>query len=290
VQIREVQKKHRDYGYRRTHAELTNNVKGVLNHKRVHRVWREYGLQHPVRRRCKRGKKGQVPLQARYPNHVWTYDFMQDATQDGRMLRALTLVDEYTRRGFALELRRSFKARDVIAALQLAFAEHGAPVHLRSDNGPEFIAQALKDWLAQAGVKTHYIDPGSPWQNAFGESFNATVRREHLNKEVFANLAEAQVLSALWLRYYNTERRHTSLDNITPEQYYKQSRPLTLESKMGLPHPADPQGREKAAGAPVAPVLQPCVFGPATALGLLPSIALSSGRADNSLTPAMPPA
>jgi len=287
VQIRQVQQKHSDYGYRRALSELTNNVKGLLNHKRVHRVWREYGLQHPVRRRRKRGKKGRVPLQARFPNHVWTYDFMQD----GRKLRVLTLVDEYTRRGLALEMRRSFKSQDVIAALQAAFAEHGAPVHLRSDNGPEFIAQALKDWLAQAGVKTHYIDPGSPWQNAFGESFNATVRREHLNKEVFANLAEAQVLSALWLHYYNTERRHTSLGNITPEQYYGQARQLALESKTGLSHPADPQGvKNKSDGATVVQMPHPCVFGPATALGLLPSIALSSGRADNSLTPAMPPA
>jgi len=166
--INEARRKHTCYGYRRIHAHLVWGEKGALNHKRVHRVWREHGMQHPLRKgRKRRGEKGQVPLQAAYANHVWTYDFIEDATQDGRKLRFLTLTDEHTRRGLSLEVRRTFKAVDVLAALKAAFAQYGMPAFLRSDNGPEFIAKVVKTWLKKMGVRTHYIDPGSPWQNDY---------------------------------------------------------------------------------------------------------------------------
>ena len=222
--LSEVRKKHPCYGYRRSHAELTNGEKGVLNHKRTHRVWRNNAIQHPIRKkRRRRGERGQVPLQAVYANHVRTCDFLEDATQDGRKLRFLTLADEHNRRELSIDVRRSFKSTDVLDALQTAFAQYGMPAFLRSDNGSEFIAQAVKTWLGGMGVQTHYIEPASPWQNAFGESFNGALRPEHLNRELFAALADARVRTETWRRYYNTERRHTSLGYRTPQQYFEQS-------------------------------------------------------------------
>ncbi len=289
-ELNKVRKKHPCYGYRRSHAELTNGEKGVLNHKRVHRVWRDNAMQHPQKkRRRRRGEKGQVPLQAAYANHVWTYDFVEDATLDGRKLRFLTLTDEHNRRGLAVDVRRSFKSVDVLATLEAAFAQYGMPDFLRSDNGSEFIAQAVKTWLKTVGVQTHYIEPASPWQNAFGESFNGTLRREHLNRELFASLAEARVRTQTWRRYYNTQRRHTMLDYRTPQQYFEQTAcvhaPLLgalPPNPQDLPHSADPVGT-KNEPEPQAPP-HSTVFGPATALGSLPSVALSSGRAMFSLT------
>ena len=289
-EIKQVRQKHPCYGYRRTHAELTEGAKGVLNHKRVHRVWRDNAMQHPQRKKRKRrGKKGQVPLQAAYANHVWTYDFVEDATQDGRKLRVLTLADEHNRRGLAVEVRRSFKSADVLAVLESAFAQYGMPAFLRSDNGSEFIANAVKTWLEEMHVQTHYIDPASPWQNAFGESFNATLLREHLNREVFATLQDAQVRTQTWLRYYNTERRHTQIGYRTPQQYFEETA-SACEPLLGalppnpqdLSHGADPADRKKNEAEPDAPP-HSAVFGPATALGSLPSVALSSGRAKTSL-------
>lgn len=287
--INEVRKKHPCYGYRRTHMELTEGVKDVLNHKRVHRVWRDNGMQHPPKkRRRRRGKKGQVPLQAVYANHVWTYDFVEDTTQDGRKLRFLTLTDEHNRRGLAIEVRRSFKSADVLTVLEAAFAQYGMPAFLRSDNGSEFIAQTVKDWLKQMRVRTHYIEPASPWQNAFGESFNGTLRREHLNRELFATLEEARVLTGMWLRYYNTERRHTMIEYCTPQQYFEETACVHAHILGALPpnpqdlsHQADPVGKENETEHPAPP--HPTVFGPTTALGSLPSGALSSGRAMFSL-------
>lgn len=287
VQIDQVRKKHPCYGYRRTHAEMTNGEKGVLNHKRVHRIWRENGLQHPARKRRRRGRKGNVPLQSAYANHVWTYDFVEDSTQDGRKLRFLTVVDEHTRRGLAVEVRRSFRSADVLDVLERAFARFGAPAYLRSDNGSEFIAYAVKTWLEKVGVATHYIDPASPWQNAFGESFNGTLRREFLNRELFASLPEARVLTEGWLRYYNIERRHTSLGYRTPQNYFALTAAATRDSgalppnPQDLPHGADPVMKKNEA-KPAAPP-RPTVFGPAAALRSLPSVALSSGRAKTTI-------
>lgn len=275
--INRVRKKHPCYGYRRTHRELTQGEKGVLNHKRVHRIWRENGMQHPQKKkRRRRGAKGHVPLQAAYANHVWTYDFVEDATQDGRKLRFLTLVDEHNRRGLAAEPRRSFKSADVLNALRTAFEKYGMPAFLRSDNGSEFIAQAVKTWLSAMNVQTHYIEPGSPWQNAFGESFNGTFRREHLNRELFATLEEARVRTQTWLRYYNTERSHTLIGYRTPQQYFEETASAHV-ALWDLSHGADPE--DKGAGTQVDTPTRLSVFGPVTALGSLPSVALSSARA-----------
>ncbi len=291
--INRVRRRHRCYGYRRVHRDLTGRARGVLNHKRVHRVWRENAMQHPQRkRRGRRGQKGQVPLQAAYANHVWTYDFVEDATQDGRKLRFLTLADEHTRRGLAVEVRRGFKAGDVLAVLDAAFAQYGMPAFLRSDNGSEFIAGAVRSWLKAMGVQTHYIDPASPWQNAFGESFNGTLRREHLNRELFATLREARALTDAWRRYYNNERSHTSLDYRTPQQYFEETacaRPLGVlpPNLRDLPLLADPVGvkNKKEDGPELHATAHPTVFGSDPALGSLPSVALSSGQALDSLAP-----
>jgi len=287
--IQSVRQAHPCYGYRRVHRALTQGEKGVLNPKRVHRVWRENGLQHPKRKRRKRGRHGHVPLKAVYANHVWTYDFVEDTTQDGRKLRFLTLADEHNRRGLDVAVGRSFKSTEVLAVLEQAFARFGAPVYLRSDNGSEFIAQTVQTWLQRLGVQTHYIDPGSPWQNAFGESFNGTLRREHLNREVFATLAEARVLTQGWLYYYNTQRLHTALHYRTPDQYFQDTAgvkgaPISGASPpnpQDLPLGADPVGMENGAEHHTPP--HPAVFGPATALRSLPSVALSSGRATTTI-------
>jgi transposase InsO family protein len=287
--LNKVRKKHPCYGYRRSHAELTNGEKGVLNHKRVQRVWRDNAMQHPQKkRRRRRGKKGQVPLQAAYANHVWTYDFVEDATQDGRKLRFLTVTDEHNRRGLAVDVGRSFTSVDVLVTLEAAFAQYGMPAFLRSDNGSEFIAQAVKTWLDKMGVQTHYIEPASPWQNAFGESFNGTFRQEHLNRELFATLEEARVRTETWRRYYNTQRRHTMIGYRTPQQYFEQTASVHAALLGALPpnpqdlsHEADPVGTKNETEQQAPP--HSTVFGPATALGSLPSVALSSGRAILSL-------
>jgi len=189
--LRRIARRYKRYGYRRAWAVLVRQGERI-NPKRVYRIWKEEGLARRTRKRKPRGKrKGSVPLQAEYPNHVWTYDFMEDATLDGRKLRILTLIDEYTRESLALEVERRMPAKAVIAVLKRPFAEHCLPAYLRSDNGPEFVAKAIKTWLTKQGVNTHYIDPGSPWRNAFGESFNDKLRDECLNMEVFVSVAEA---------------------------------------------------------------------------------------------------
>jgi putative transposase len=156
---------------------------------------------------------------AECPNHVWTYDFMFDALHNGRRLKVLTVVDEFTREGLAIKVDKSIKANDVICTLADLFSGRGAPMYLRSDNGPEFIEKTLKRWLAQNGTDTIHIEPGKPWQNGFIESFNSKVRDEFLNMEVFYTLAEAQVKTEIWRREYNEIRPHSSLKYQTPEEY-----------------------------------------------------------------------
>lgn len=153
---------------------------------------------------------------AECPNHVWTYDFMFDALHNGRRLKVLTVEDEFTREGLAIKVDKSIKAKDVICTLLDLFSERGAPMYLRSDNGPEFIEKTLKRWLAQNGTETIHIEPGKPWQNGFIESFNSKVRDEFLNMEVFYTLAEAQVKTEIWRQEYNRIRPHSSLKYQTP--------------------------------------------------------------------------
>jgi putative transposase len=210
-----IARKHQRYGYRRVWALLRRAEK-----KGVYRLWKKLGLAVSRRRSRKRARKGgPVPRKALYPGHVWTYDFMQDQTADGRSLKILTVVDEFTRESIAIRVERRRPAAVVIEVLREAFRGYGAPEFLRSDNSPEFIAEAVQTWLAGQGTKTPYIDPASPWQNAFGESFNDKLRQECLNLEVLETLEEAKVVIGRWRRAYNGERPHSSLGYRTPKEF-----------------------------------------------------------------------
>jgi transposase InsO family protein len=191
-----------------------------VNPKRVQRLWREEGLKVP-RKQCKKrrlgtSENGSQRRVATQPNEVWSYDFVSDQTSDGRRLKFLCVVDEFTRECLALAVRRSFRAKDVMAVLAGLIAQRGVPAHLRSDNGPEFVAKAVQAWLKAHAVGPLHIAPGSPWENAYVESFNSRLRDEHLNREEFASLLEAEVLAAGWRRDYNEARPHSSLEYLAP--------------------------------------------------------------------------
>jgi putative transposase len=193
---------------------------GLVNNKRGQRLWQQARLQvRKHRRRRRRGGGGSVPLQASYPGHVWTYDFIYDACRNGAQLKILTVMDEFTREGLALEVATSLPSRRVIAVLARLFASHGAPAYLRSDNGPEFIAKALRMWLAQHQTATWYIEPGCPWQNAFGESVGGSLRDECLQMQLFEGVAEARVVLESYRQHYNDERPHSSLGCRTPAEF-----------------------------------------------------------------------
>jgi putative transposase len=197
------------YGYRRITALL--RAEGWrCNHKRVERIWRREGLKVPARQ-PKRGRLwladgSCVRLQPERPNHVWAYDFVEDRTRDGRKFRMLNVVDEFTRECLAIRVGRQLRAADVIDVLSDLFILRGVPGHVRSDNGPEFAATAVKGWITGVGARTAFIEPGSPWENGYVESFNGKLRDELLNAEVFNTLAEAKVLIEHWRCHYNTVR------------------------------------------------------------------------------------
>lgn len=202
------------YGYRRITALL--NAEGwAVNVKRVYRIWRREGLKVPM----KQPKRGRlwladgscVRLKPTRPGHVWSYDFVQDRTHDGKVYRMLCVIDEFTREALAIRVERQLNAQRVLETLADLFVAHRPPEHIRSDNGPEFIAAALREWLGRLGVKTLYIEPGSPWENGYCESFNSKLRDELLNGEIFYSLKEAQVLIEWWRRHYNRLRPHSSL-------------------------------------------------------------------------------
>jgi transposase InsO family protein len=202
------------YGYRRISALL--HAEGWwVNHKRVERIWRQEGLKvpqrQPKRSRLWMNDGSCVRRRAEYPDHVWSYDFVLDRTQDGRPLRMLTLVDEYTRECLAIVVARSLKAEDVLDCLAEIFVSRGTPMYLRSDNGSEFTAHRVREWLTRVGVQTLFIEPGSPWENGYVESFNGKLRDELLNREIFYTLREAQVLIAAWREEYNQRRPHSAL-------------------------------------------------------------------------------
>jgi putative transposase len=220
AQLREIARKHPRYGYRRAHALLCRSGTRV-NVKRVHRLWRRERLSVSCRkpRRRRPDRKEMPPLVATHPNHVWTYDFVHDACANGQRLKLLTLTDEFTRESLAIEVTTSMRARGVVGVLERVIRERGAPAYLRSDNGPEFVAHAVKQWLRVQQVQTAYIEPGSPWQNAYGESFNGRLRDECLNLEWFRSVLEARVIIGAWRRHYNEERPHSSLDYQTPQEF-----------------------------------------------------------------------
>lgn len=222
-EILKLSEKNPRYGYRRIWALLRREGYRV-NKKRVHRLWREEGLKVSAKQ-CKRRRlpggveNGASRRRAEYKDHVWSYDFVMDQTEDGRTLKMMPIVDEYTRECLLVKVARFITAEDVLATLAALFNERCAPEYIRSDNGPEFIAKALRQWLESSGVGTLYIEPGSPWENAYSETFNSHFGDELLKREVFTNLLEAKVLVEDYRRGYNRERPHSALGYQTPEEF-----------------------------------------------------------------------
>ena len=202
------------YGYRKI-AEFLRRAGWQINDKRVERLWRCEGLKVPARQ-PKRGRLwltdgSCIRLRAEYRNHVWSYDFVEDRTHDGKKFRMLNVIDEFTHECLAIRVSRKLKSIDVIDVLSDLFILRGVPRHIRSDNGPEFVAKAVQDWITAVGAKTAYIAPGSPWENGYIESFNARLRDELLDGEIFYTLREAQIVIESWRRQYNGVRPHASL-------------------------------------------------------------------------------
>jgi len=210
------------YGYRRVWAMLRREGWPV-NKKRVHRLWREEGLKVPDRQR-KRRRLGDAEdsctrRRAEHKDHVWSYDFVMDLTEDGRRLKMMPVVDEYSRECLTIEVERSIRAEDVVEILASLFRQRGEPAFIRSDNGPEFIAKVIKEWLEVSGVRTLYIEPGSPWQNAYSETFISRFSDELLKREVFVDLLEAKVLVEDYRGHYNHQRPHSALGYRTPAEF-----------------------------------------------------------------------
>ena len=240
--IVELARQYGRYGYRKI-AELLRSTAGwVVNDKRVERIWRREGLKVP----SKQPRRGRlwlndgscIRLRAERANHVWSYDFVEDRTHEGRKYRMLNIVDEFTHECLAIRIARKLKSTDVIDVLSDLFILRGVPGHVRSDNGPEFVAKAVQEWIAAVGAKTAYIAPGSPWENGFIESFNARLRDELLDGELFYSLKEARIVIESWRRHYNTVRPHESLG-------YKPPAPEVLVPKIAArsalhPRPAAP--------------------------------------------------
>jgi putative transposase len=212
--IVELATKYGRYGYRRITGLLKNEGWGV-NHKRVERIWRKEGLKVP-KKQPKRGRLwlndgSCIRLRPEHKNHVWSYDFMTERTHDGRAFRILNILDEYTRECLDITVERSITTHQVIERLAHLFITKGIPDHIRSDNGPEFTAKTIRKWLADLSVRTLFIEPGSPWENGYIESFNGKLRDELLDGEIFTTLFEAKVLIGNWRQDYNTVRPHSAL-------------------------------------------------------------------------------
>jgi putative transposase len=220
--IKKLAKRYKRYGYRMITAKLRQDG-WIVNHKRVQRIWQKEALQVPYRRKFKKAKgrseNSCAVKKAEYPNHIWTYDFMGDQTEDGRKLKLLTVLDEFTRESPAIEVGRSMRAKDVIAVLKYLFMVRGAPKFIRSDNGPEFIAGKIKKWLRKNHVETLYIGPGSPWENGYIESFNGKLRDDILDRELFYSVKEAKVIVEDWRLEYNNHRPHSGLGYMTPAAF-----------------------------------------------------------------------
>ncbi len=214
--------KHPRYGYRFVWA-LLRKAGWQVNRKRIYRLWRQEGLKVPQKQHKKRrlghSANSCVRRKAEHKDHVWTWDFIHDRTTNGRPLKWLSIVDEYTRECLALEVERGITAQEVIDVLVELFRIRGVPEHIRSDNGPEFIAQMIRRWLSHASVETLYVEPGAPWENGYAESFHSRLRDELTNREEFYNLAEAKHLAEAWRLEYNQRRPHSSLGYQTPAEF-----------------------------------------------------------------------
>ena len=247
--IIELARQYGRYGYRKVAQLLRSTAGWVVNDKRVERIWRREGLKVPA----KQPKRGRLwladgsclRLRAKYPNHVWSYDFVEDRTHDGRKYRMLNVIDEFTHECLAIRVARKLRATDVIDVLSDLFILRGVPGHIRSDNGPEFVAKAVQEWITAVGAKTAYIAPGSPWENGFIESFNARLRDELLDGEIFYSLREAQVVIESWRRHYNQLRPHASLG-------YRAPAPEVFVPVLATRIPAPPRP-----ASPTTPVMAP---------------------------------
>jgi len=230
ARIVELATRYGRYGYRRI-AALLKGEGWQVNHKRVERIWRKEGLKVP-HKQPKRGRLwlndgSCIRLRPEHKDHVWSYDFLTARTADGRAFRILTILDEYTRESLAILVARHISSQDVIDQLFHLFVFRGIPEHIRSDNGPEFTAKAIRHWLGRLGVGTLFIEPGSPWENGYIESFNGKLRDELLNGEIFTTLAEAKVLIEEWRKEYNHIRPHSALGYRPPAPEAVMSATLT---------------------------------------------------------------
>jgi len=226
------------YGYRRIASMLRQDGWWRLNNKRVERLWRREGLKvpqkQPKRKRLWLNDGSCIRLRPKYRNHVWSYDFVHDRTSNGRKVRMLTIIDEYSRESLAIEVGRKLNSHNVIEVLSQLFVEKGIPEHIRSDNGPEFIAKRVRGWLKRFNVKTLFIEPGSPWENGYIESFNGKLRDELLDREIFDTLYETKVLVERWRWEYNTIRPHSSLGYRPPAP--EAIKPRWVEKSPSLSH------------------------------------------------------
>jgi putative transposase len=218
--LREIAKEHPRWGWKTAH-EILLREGWSINRKRTRRIWRQEGLRRPVRtRKRRRPSNGQAArLRATKPNEVWAVDFQFDETSDRRRIKLCNIVDEYTREALAIRVERTCTAEDLITVIERLVQQRGTPKYLRADNGPEMIAWTLRDYCRLTGTQTAYIEPGSPWENPFVESFNGRLRDELLNIEEFACLTEAKVIIEDWRIQYNTYRPHSALDGLTPTEY-----------------------------------------------------------------------
>ena len=229
-EIIELASEYGRYGYRRITALLKASGWSV-NHKRVERIWRREGLKVP-KKQPKRGRLwlndgSCVRLRPERRNHVWAYDFVSCRTREGRPVRLLAVIDEFSKECLAIKAARRIRSDDVMHTLTGLFTLHGPPEHIRSDNGPEFTSKAIREWLPGVGVQSLFIEPGSPWENGYCESFNGKLRDELLNGEVFNNLKEVQILTEQWRQHYNTVRPHSSLG-------YRPPAPVTIRPRSNM--------------------------------------------------------
>ena len=239
-QLGRIRDKHPRFGSPRAHALLSAQMREQgqtinhkpINHKRVERVWRKCGFQVPQRPKKRKIKSGRgVPCRAERPNHVWCYDFTEDALLSGRKLRILSLLDEFTREWLSVTVGVSLTSQAVVGALAPLFAARGVPCFVRSDNGPEFVAGDVQAWLQASGSAPYYIDPGCPWQNGFQESFHGRLRDEMLDREAFASVPEAQTRLETQRRWYNEERPHSSLKYLPPAAFARAWQQEQAENK-----------------------------------------------------------
>jgi putative transposase len=217
--MRDLSSQYPRYGYRRIHIFLARRGH-EMSPDRAYRLWHLAGLQVP-RKRPRRRVAGSRPrpVPALEANHVWAYDFVFDACANGQQLKCLTVIDEHTRESLAIDVAGSIRSGRLIEVLTKLVSEHGAPKHLRSDNGPEFVSKAVLKWLLQSNIDTALIDPGKPWQNGADESFNGKFRDECLSLEWFRNRTEAKIVIENWRRHYNEVRPHSSLSYQTPVEF-----------------------------------------------------------------------